>query len=64
MSIRALSEIHSAGIIHGDIKPSNLITGIFYPIETLKLIDFETAFMAYEDYRPPLRLTPLFCSLN
>lgn len=62
--LRHLKDIHQAGVLHGDIKPMNIMVDINYQtnsVEELKLIDFDVSKLVSEPsilvttpgYRPP-----------
>ena len=58
-----LSALHNCGIVHGDVKPENIL--VFPRIGsqesyTAKLTDFGHSVLAYENLNAPPAFTPLF----
>ncbi len=46
MILQAIKELHSNGIIHGDIKTDNMVLHYEYKKEIIKLIDFGMSYLS------------------
>ena len=59
-TISVLRDVHGCGVIHGDIKPSNLMKRV--RDGSTVLIDFGCALEVSEPVPPLSQMTPLYCS--
>ena len=63
--IEKIERMHSLGVIHGDIHPGNIVTGLGYNLGDIRLVDFGNGL--YEDqlgYEPELQREPLSATLR